>query len=62
MGRVLSTAPLDLVDFLFDLERFQIVELRFVGLKLGIELVFASLLLYDTSVFALGTRLEIHTP
>lgn len=41
MGRVLALAPLDLVDLLFDLEGLQVVEFWLVGLKLGVELVFA---------------------
>jgi len=38
----LSATPLDLVDFLFDFEGFEVVELRLVRLELGVELVFAS--------------------
>lgn len=30
MGSILSSAPLDLIDFLFDLQGFQVVELRLV--------------------------------
>jgi hypothetical protein len=30
MGCILSPAPFDLVDLLFDLERFEIIELRLV--------------------------------
>ena len=44
MRRVLSTAPLDLVDLLLDLERLEVVELGLVRLELGMELVFAGLL------------------
>jgi hypothetical protein len=45
MRRILAATPLDLVDLFFDLEGLQVVELRFVRLELGVELVFASLLL-----------------
>lgn len=45
MRGILPSAPLDLVDLLLDLEGLEIVELRFVGLKLCVELVFASFLL-----------------
>merc|ERR1719160_228760 len=37
-------APFDLVDLLFYLKGFQIIELGLVGLELGMELVFAGLL------------------
>lgn len=45
MGGVLALAPLDLVDLLFDLEGFQVVEFWLVRLKLGVELVFAGFFL-----------------
>lgn len=45
MGSILSAAPLDFVDLFFDFQRLQIVEFGFVGLELGVEFVFASLLL-----------------
>lgn len=45
MGCVLSPAPLDLVDFFFNLQRLEIVKLRLMRLELGVELVFARLLL-----------------
>jgi hypothetical protein len=41
MRGILSTAPLDLVDFFLDFERLQVVELGLMGLELGVELVFA---------------------
>lgn len=41
MGRVLSTTPFNLVDFLFNFQRLQIVEFGFVGLEFGVELVLA---------------------
>ena len=41
MGRILSSAPLDLVDFLFDLEGFEVIEFGFVRLKFGVEFVLA---------------------
>ena len=45
MRRILSFAPLDLVDLLFNLERLKVVELRLVRLELGVELIFASFFL-----------------
>lgn len=45
MRCILATTPLDLVDLLFDLEGLEIVELGFVRLELGVELVLTSLLL-----------------
>lgn len=45
MGGILSFAPLDLIDLLLDLQRLEVIELWFVRLKLGVELVLASLFL-----------------
>lgn len=45
MGGILSTAPLDLVDLLFDLEGLEVIELGLVGLELGVELVLAGFFL-----------------
>lgn len=45
MGSVLSAAPLDLVDLLFDLEGFEVVEFGLVGLELCVELVLAGFFL-----------------
>lgn len=45
VGRVLPTAPLDLVDLLFNLERFEIIKFGLVRLELGVEFVLASLFL-----------------
>ena len=45
MRCILATTPLDLVDLFFDFERLEVVELGLVRLELGVELVFASLLL-----------------
>ena len=45
MGLVLPLAPLDLVDLLFDLEGLEVIELGFMGLKLCVEFVFATLFL-----------------
>lgn len=45
VGLVLPPAPPDLVDLLFDFERFEVVELWLVRLELGVELVLARLLL-----------------
>jgi hypothetical protein len=46
----LPAAPLDLVDLLFDLERFQVIELGLVRLEFGVELVFASFFLWLVSL------------
>lgn len=46
MGGVLSAAPLDLVDLLFDLEGLEVVEFWLVGLELRMELVLAGFFLY----------------
>lgn len=45
MRGILSAAPLDLVDLLFDLEGLEVIELGLVGLELGMELVFAGFFL-----------------
>jgi hypothetical protein len=50
VGGILSPAPLDLVDLLLDLQRLEVVELGFVGLEFGVELVLASLFLFGLSV------------
>jgi hypothetical protein len=50
VGGILSPAPLDLIDFLLDLQRLEIVELGLVGLEFGVELVLASLFLFGLSV------------
>jgi hypothetical protein len=49
MRRILSTAPLYLVDLLFYLERLQVVEFRLVGLKFGVELVLAGFFLVTSA-------------
>jgi hypothetical protein len=43
--RILPFAPSNLVDLLFNLERFEVIELWLVRLELGVELVFAALFL-----------------
>ena len=45
MRGILSFAPLDLIDLLLDLQRLEIIELWFVRLELGVELVLAGLFL-----------------
>lgn len=47
MRRILAATPLDLVDLLLNLKRLQVVKLGLVRLKLGMELVLASLLLEE---------------
>ena len=47
MSGVLSFAPLDLVNLLFDLERLEIIELGLVRLEFRVEFVFAVLLLQE---------------
>jgi hypothetical protein len=58
VGGILASAPLDLVDLLFDLQRLEVVELRLMRLKFGVKLVFAGLLLptRDMSSAAAGGR------
>ena len=46
----MALAPLDLVDFLFDLEGFEVVEFRLVGLEFRVEFVFAGFFLLYVSV------------
>lgn len=41
MGRILPSAPLYLVDLLFNLQRLEVIEFGLVGLELGVEFVFA---------------------
>lgn len=50
MRGILSSAPLDLVDLLFDFEGLEIVELRLVGLEFGVEFVLAGFFLARRSV------------
>jgi len=45
MGGILAPAPLNLVDFLLNFKRLQVVELRLMGLEFRMELVLASLFL-----------------
>lgn len=45
MRRVLTPAPLDLVDLLLDLQTFQVIELGLMRLELGVKLVLASFFL-----------------
>lgn len=46
MSLVLSRTPLDLVDFLLDFQRLEVVKLRFMRLEFGIKLIFTALLLW----------------
>ena len=50
----MPSAPLDLVDLLFDLERLQVIEFRLVRLEFGMELVFAGFFLLLVSLSARG--------
>jgi len=45
MCRVLTFAPFDLVDLLFDFQTLQVIKLWLMRLELGVELVFASFFL-----------------
>lgn len=45
MRSILPSAPLDLVDFLLYLQRFQIIEFGLMRLKLSVEFVLACFLL-----------------
>ena len=49
MRRVLPPTPFDLINLFLDLQGFQIVKFRLMGLELCMELVLASLLLVDIS-------------
>jgi hypothetical protein len=46
---ILSPAPFDLVDFLFDLKGFQVVEFGFMRLELSVKLVLACFFLLFVS-------------
>lgn len=46
MRGVLSSAPFDLVDFLFDFEGLEVVEFGLMRLELGVEFVFAGFFLF----------------
>ena len=50
MRSILPSTPLDLVDLFFYLEGFEVVELGFVRLELGVEFVFTCFLLRGMSV------------
>lgn len=52
MRGILSSAPLDFVDFLFNFEGFEVVEFGFVGLEFGMEFVLARFFLGTMSAFA----------
>ena len=54
MRGVLSSTPFDLIDLLFNLQGFEVVELGLMGLKLGMELVFARLLLFCVALHISG--------
>lgn len=58
MGMVSSRQPPDLIDFLLDLQTFEIIKLWFVTLEGTVHVVFAAT--YFT-VFALWKRLQMHT-
>jgi hypothetical protein len=47
MRSILPSAPLNLVDLFLDFQRFEIIELGFMRLEFCVELVLASLFLYD---------------
>jgi hypothetical protein len=56
--RILSFAPSNLIDLLFNLERFEVIELGLVRLELGVELVFAALLLMQPEGCMFNRRLD----
>lgn len=58
MRSILSFAPLDLVDFFFYFEGFQVVEFGLVRLKFGVELVFTCFFLRTQSVSAPGSLIQ----
>ena len=49
MRRILPTAPFDLIDLLLYFKGLEIVEFRFMGLKLCMEFVLAGFLLLEVS-------------
>lgn len=50
MRRILPSTPLDLVDLLFYLQRLEVVKFGFMGLELGVELVFAGFFLLNVKL------------
>jgi hypothetical protein len=48
--RILPSTPLDLVDLLFYLQRLEVVKFGFMGLELGVELVFAGFFLLNVKL------------
>jgi hypothetical protein len=52
MGRILSPAPLNLIDLLFYFEGLQVIKFGLVGLKFGMELVLASFFLITSACYA----------
>lgn len=54
MGSILTAAPLDLVDLLLDFKGFEVVKFGFMRLKFRVELVFASLFLFEVISLAHG--------
>ena len=62
MCSVLSLAPLDLIDLLLDLQRLEVVELWFVRLELGVELVLAILFLWERDAAHGGRTGRVSTP
>lgn len=59
MGGILSSTPLDLVDLLFDFEGLEVIELRFMGLELGVEFVLASFFLLPKSGTSRSSTLAV---
>ena len=50
VGCILPPAPFDLVDLFLDFQGFQVVKLRLVRLKFGMEFIFAGFLLICVSI------------
>lgn len=50
MGCVLSSTPFDFIYLLLNLQRLQVIKLRFMGLEFGMKFVFAGFLLQIVSV------------
>jgi hypothetical protein len=48
--RILPSTPLDLIDLLFYLQRLEVVKFGFMGLELGVELVFAGFFLLSVKL------------
>lgn len=60
MRRVLPSTPFDLIDLLFYLQGFKVVEFRLMGLKLGMELILAGFFLPAISIVVNSSPVATH--